>query len=208
MFKITAVGKLTTLHSFQYTDGQGPLAPLLQAANGAFYGTTFEGGNVGFEGCSGGCGTLFKIASGGAFATVHKFDFVDGGGLFSGLIQGTDGNLYGESPDGGAFRGSEIFELTLPRTLSTVYSFNPAVGSGGSTALVQGTGGKFYGTFGNPGAVFSFDMGLAPSVAFVIPAGKTGQSAQILGQDLTGATGVTFNGTQATSFRVVSDTHS
>jgi hypothetical protein len=50
-------------------------------------------------------------------------------------------------------------------------------------------------------------MGLGPFVAFVRPTGKVGQTAQILGQGLTGSTGVTFNGVAATSFSVVSDTY-
>jgi uncharacterized protein (TIGR03437 family) len=50
-------------------------------------------------------------------------------------------------------------------------------------------------------------MGLGPFVAFVIPTGKVGKSAQILGQGLTGTTSVTFNGVEAASFKVVSDTY-
>ena len=36
---------------------------------------------------------------------------------------------------------------------------------------------------------------------------KVGQSAQILGQGLTGTTAVTFNGVPASSFKIVSDTY-
>jgi hypothetical protein len=122
--------------------------------------------------------------------------------------QGSDGSIYGESPLGGTLGSGEIFKLSLPVTLTTEYSFDPASGGGGGdTAIVQGTDGKFYGTYGSPGSVFSLDMELNPLIAFVIPTGKVGQSAQILGQGLTGATSVTFNGVQATSFKVVSDTY-
>ncbi len=50
-------------------------------------------------------------------------------------------------------------------------------------------------------------MGLAPFVAFVRPTGPVGGPAQILGQGLTGTTSVTFNGIQATSFQVLTDTY-
>jgi hypothetical protein len=50
-------------------------------------------------------------------------------------------------------------------------------------------------------------MGLGPFVAFVRPSGAVGGSAQILGQGLTGATSVTFNGVAASSFTVVNDAY-
>jgi hypothetical protein len=56
------------------------------------------------------------------------------------------------------------------------------------------------------GSIFSLNMGLGPFVAFVVPVGAAGQSAQILGQGFTGTTAVTFNGVPATSFKVASDT--
>ena len=51
------------------------------------------------------------------------------------------------------------------------------------------------------------NIGLGPFVAFVQPAGRTGSTAQILGQGLTGTTAVAFNGVPATSFHVISDTY-
>jgi hypothetical protein len=53
----------------------------------------------------------------------------------------------------------------------------------------------------------SLDLGLGSSVAFVLPTGKTGQTAQILGQRLTGTMSMTFNGIAATKFTVGSDTY-
>ncbi len=203
VFKILPTGKFGSLHSFNFSDGGRPYAQLLQASSGAFYGTTFEGGDVGFHGCSNGCGTIFKISSQGAFGEVHKFHG-DGGNPESALIQATDGNIYGESPLAG---DGEIFKLTLPNSVVAEYDFTASSGGGGNTALVQSTDGKFYGTYGSPGAVFSFDVGLGPFIAFVIPTGKVGATVQILGQGLTGATSVTFNGIPAASFSIVSDTY-
>lgn len=47
VFKLTPSGALTTLHSFNGTDGSEPLAGLVQASNGALYGTTYIGGAKG-----------------------------------------------------------------------------------------------------------------------------------------------------------------
>ena len=53
-FKITAGGQLTTLHSFDGTDGEYPDGGLLQADNGSLYGTTSQGGSSGY-------GTVYSL---------------------------------------------------------------------------------------------------------------------------------------------------
>jgi hypothetical protein len=80
---------------------------------------------------------------------------------------------------------------------------------------VQDTNGTFYGTTINGGSsgncyqgcgtVFSLSLGLGPFVETRPTVGKVGTAVIILGTDLTGATGVSFNGTAAT-FKVVSST--
>jgi hypothetical protein len=93
-----------------------------------------------------------------------------------------------------------------------LYNFAQAIGQWPNAALLQHTNGLFYGVADiggtySEGSIYSLNMGLGPFVAFVRPTGKVGQTAQILGQGLTGSTGVTFNGVPATSFTVVSDTY-
>ena len=107
VFKITPSGTLTTLYSFcsksGCTDGGGPMATLVQAADGNFYGTTLVGGA---NSCSApytdGCGTIFKISPTGTLTTLHSFDGADGNFLQGGLVQATDGNFYGTTTFGGA----------------------------------------------------------------------------------------------------------
>jgi uncharacterized repeat protein (TIGR03803 family) len=81
IFKITPTGTLTTLHSFDYTDGANPGAALIQASDGNFYGTT--------------SGTIFKITPTGTLTTLHIG--VDG----NALVQASDGNFYGTTLHGG-----------------------------------------------------------------------------------------------------------
>jgi uncharacterized repeat protein (TIGR03803 family) len=115
VFKITASGVLTTLHSFcvsgpPCTDGHGLQAGLVQATNGNFYGGTGGGG-----GSSGqGSGTLFEITPTGTLSTLHVFDYADGAGVVAGLVQGTDGNFYGSTVEGGAYGVGTIFRLGSP----------------------------------------------------------------------------------------------
>ena len=58
IFKITPGGALTTLHSFDGTDGSYPFDALLQATDGTFYGTTSTNGAVGAV------GTVFSLSMG------------------------------------------------------------------------------------------------------------------------------------------------
>src|SRR5215469_17227708 len=84
VFKMTPAGALTTLYSFcsqpGCTDGNGPTAALVQAADGNFYGATGFGGTFGD-------GTVFRITASGNLTTLHVFDGMDGSAPNSGLFQ-------------------------------------------------------------------------------------------------------------------------
>jgi uncharacterized repeat protein (TIGR03803 family) len=212
IFEITTGGTLTTLYSFcaqtNCADGELPYARLLQASDGNIYGTTPSGG-------AHGSGTVFKLSPGGVFTTLYNFcsqtNCTDGAASYAELIQATDGNLYGTTQLGGANNLGTIFEITPTGTLTTLHSFDSAIGGDPIAGLVQGTDGSFYGTtaYGAGskigGTVFNLHTGLAPFVKTLEPSGKVGSSVTIFGNNLTSATGVTFNGTTA-AFTVVSST--
>ena len=203
IFKITPSGALTTLHRFDGTDGAYPDAQLIQAANGAIYGTTQEGGDAGN-------GLIFKITLSGTLTTLYTFGGPDGEDP-NGLVQATDGDFYGTTLGGGANFGGTIFKITPSGTLTTLYNnCNPGNGcaDGQYNGLFQATNGTFYGTTvdggtNGDGIVFSISVGLGPFVSLRTPFGKVGTVIDILGTDLTGATSVSFNGTGAV-FEVVS----
>ena len=46
LFKVTPGGALTALHTFAGSDGARPVAALIQATDGNFYGTTYAGGPI------------------------------------------------------------------------------------------------------------------------------------------------------------------
>jgi uncharacterized repeat protein (TIGR03803 family) len=203
IFRISPSGELTTIHSFNSTDGAEPFDKLVQGNDGSLYGNTNAGGDIACNPPNYGCGTVFKINSAG-LTTLHVFEGGgDGCAPYAGLIQATDGNFYGTS-----FCGN-IFQITSSGTLTTLFTFDGGIL--GFPGLVQATDGNFYGTTTLGGArgygtIYRLSTGLGPFVAFVRPAGKIGQTGGILGQGFTGTTRVTLNGISA-SFRVVSDTY-
>ena len=120
VFKITPDGTFTSLYSFctqdNCTDGSHPFyGSLVQASDGNLYGTTWIGGAGGGNRCSNSCGTIFRITLGGSFTTVHGFDFDDGQKPYAGMIQASDGNLYGTTSSGGS------------NDDGTIYAFNPGI---------------------------------------------------------------------------------
>lgn len=209
VFKLSLAGKLTTLHRFQLTDGANPAAPLLQGSNGIFYGSTQDGGEFGFI-CNFGCGTLFEITSTGTFTVLDRFLYTLGFAPYAGMIQATDGNLYGTTVAADGY--GSIYDLSPAGNVNVDYLFSGAPnGEFPYAGLVQASSGIFYGTniggTNTAGTAFSFDVGLGPFVAFIRSSGKVGATAKILGQGFTGTSSVTFNGVRATSYTVVSDTY-
>jgi uncharacterized repeat protein (TIGR03803 family) len=140
----------TTLHSFDGTDGAGPMAPLVQASNGKLYGTTSSGGASSL----GSYGTIFEITTSGTFATAHSFcvesGCPDGSSPHDGLVQAANGNLYGTTASGGVNCCGTIFKITPSGTLTTIESFAAEDGDGPdpTAGLVQAPSGLLYGTAG------------------------------------------------------------
>jgi uncharacterized repeat protein (TIGR03803 family) len=218
-FEITPGGKFTSLYSFcsltDCADGAYPNG-IVQAANGNFYGTTLGGHGD----CIYGCGIVFELTPSGKLTTLYQFcslaNCADGYNPRAGLVQGTDGNLYGTTYTGGANDAGTIFQITTSGTLTTLYSFCPqtgcADGSAPQASLIQGTDGDFYGTTSaggifecynelevpGCGVVFQLSTGLSPFIQSNPTFGKVGSHINIQGTNLSGTTSVTFNGTPAT----------
>jgi uncharacterized repeat protein (TIGR03803 family) len=128
VFKITPAGAQTVLYAFAggTTDGAGPDTAMIQGGDGNFYGTTNSGGDAS---CAGGCGTVFKITPAGAESVLYLFtaSAVEGAEEPgpSSLLQGSDGNFYGTTSDGGVFGFGTVFKLTPAGAETLLYSFNP-----------------------------------------------------------------------------------
>jgi len=174
VFEITPAGKLTTLYNFcalsGCVDGADVFAGLTLATDGYFYGVTAGGGD-GANCVYGGCGTVFKISPKRRLTSLYRFCLQSGcpdGNTPIGLVQATNGNLYGVTYYGGANGDSgTIFELTRDGKLTTLYSFCAQSGcidgKYPDAGLIQGRDGKLYGTtsYGgnsNEGTVFQITL--------------------------------------------------
>jgi uncharacterized repeat protein (TIGR03803 family) len=151
---------VTTLHSFctlwNCPDGAFPWAALVQATDGALYGTTY-----GIQGPT----TVFKITLDGTLTTLHTFNGSDGSEPYATLVQGSDWNLYGTTTGGGAKGQGTIFTITPEGMLTTLHSFDGDNDGSSPNGLVQASNGAFYGTTyaGGPyndGTVFELQVPL------------------------------------------------
>jgi uncharacterized repeat protein (TIGR03803 family) len=201
IFKLSLSGSI--LSKYNLVSGCSPNAPLVEAENGHYYGTTFIGGTNSM-------GTVFELGG------PVLYNFAGGtsdGESPNGMVQATDGVFYGLTSYGGAYQMGTFFKITTAGQYTHLYDLSASESAiWGMPGVMQHTNGMLYGVTGyggsqQNGTVFSMDIGQGPFVAFVRRSGRVGSTAQILGQGLTGATGVTFNGIPASSFSVVSDTY-
>lgn len=147
-FRMTINGALTPLYSFtDGHDGGFPEATLLQTHDGYLYGTTYEGGANGY-------GVIYRITTNGVLTSLYSFtNGNDGAAPVSGLLQTTDGNLYGTTEDGGANNYGVVFRFATNGVLTPLYSFTDGHdGAYPEGALVQGNDGNLYGTTYEGGA--------------------------------------------------------
>jgi uncharacterized repeat protein (TIGR03803 family) len=147
VFSLSTNGSFNSLVSLDYTAGAYPSNGLVQATDGAFYGTASSGGT------NGGWGTVFRLTADGTLTSLHSFNYEDGAYPVGGLVQATDGNLYGTTSQGGIGGQGTVFQITTNGRLTTLIWFNGTNGANPQGALIQARDGSFYGTaeFGRTG---------------------------------------------------------
>ena len=134
----------SVVYSFAATgDGTSPYGALLQASDGNLYGLTQSGG-------ANNAGVAFRLQINPTVTEtiLHTFGG-SGDGLhpFGGLIQASDGNLYGLTQLGGLHNFGILFKMTLTGTETILHSFG-ASGDGSQPygSLLQASNGGLYGT--------------------------------------------------------------
>jgi uncharacterized repeat protein (TIGR03803 family) len=108
--------RMSVLHSFSSSSGNGegwaPMAGLTADSAGNLYGTTYRGGEGGWD-----CGTVFKLSPGKnnkwAHTVLHSFDASQSEGCFplSGVVLDRAGNLYGTTEMGGDDTQGAVYEI-------------------------------------------------------------------------------------------------
>jgi uncharacterized repeat protein (TIGR03803 family) len=165
VIKITLTGQESTFWCFglgggsPLGDGAQPLAALIQAKDGTFYGTTAEGGLNNL-------GTVVSLTPAGKETLLHSFGEYgteDGTAPSAALTEGVDGNFYGTTRSGGTYNLGAVFRITPSGTEEVLYSFNGCdFGDCGVTGSKDGvmplapltlaSDGSFYGTTVGGGA--------------------------------------------------------
>jgi uncharacterized repeat protein (TIGR03803 family) len=147
IFNITTGGTLTSLYSFcqpPCANGFRPTSGLIQDIDGNFYGATTLGGAY-YQ------GTVYKVNIDGEVSSLysfchHRHQRCPDGNSPSGLVQGSDGNFYGTTLNGGANNYGTVFRITPSGKLTTIYSFDVFGGNSPIAGLFQAADGNFYGT--------------------------------------------------------------
>jgi len=143
----TAQPAVTTLVSFNGTNGDEPLGNLVADSAGNLFGTTDAGGTSS-------AGTVFEIARtatgyAGTPTTLVSFNETDGANPQAGLVIDANGDLFGTTS--WQFTGGTAFEIAktaggYASTPTTLVSFNGADGAVPSSTLIADANGDLFGT--------------------------------------------------------------
>jgi len=163
----------TVLYNFDcFSTGKNPYGGVTLDNSGNLYGTTVAGGSGGE--CSGdGCGVVYELTkSGDNWSETVLYNFTggdDGFGPGSAVVFDTAGNLYGTTPDGGAYEAGVVYQLSPGQqqwNFAVIHPFtggdDGAVGSLGP--LLVDASGNLYGVTelgGMNGAGVAFSLAKA-----------------------------------------------
>ena len=139
----TVVRAFTTAPS----DGNKPAGPLFLGSDGALFGTTVAGGQ--FQ-----TGTVYRLTRDGSeFSILHAFEAsgADGVNPETGVIEASDGLLYGMTRGGGPSDGGTIYRVDksgIPTSYQVLRQFgaNPTGGTKPKGRLIEAADGYLYGT--------------------------------------------------------------
>jgi len=144
VFRMTAAGAITVLHTFMSTDGASPAGGLALGPDGAFYGTTYGGGDYGL-------GVAFRIDASGTLSVLHSFGGPAGEGAspyLGALALGPDGSFYGTTSRGGASGHGTLFRMTPSGQVTVLHAFAGGAADGATPrgGVAFASDGNLYGT--------------------------------------------------------------
>ena len=165
--------RLTTLG---YVGGF-PYAGLVQATDGNFYGTTYVGGgNNNANQCqNNGCGSIFEITPVGTITTLYSFcsqtGCVDGVSPSAGLMQATNGSLYGTTTGGGTSGIGTVFSLNVG--LGPFVETRPTSAKVGAIVTILGNNLKPVSNVAFNGTAAVFTVVSSSKITATVPNGAT-----------------------------------
>ncbi len=152
VFKVDPTGKETVLFSFNGSDGLdglNPVGAIVEDTQGNLYGATESGGH----GVVGGNGVVFELTKKGKEKVLHRFAASGKSGYYpeGGVVQDSQGNLYGTTLRGGvplpgSFSCGTVFQIAKGGKEILLHSLTG--GSDGAfpyAGLVQDAQGNLYG---------------------------------------------------------------
>ena len=158
-------GTITTLASFNTSNGAYALSGVVLDSGGNLFGTTMQGGAYGD-------GTVFEVQKGsGSITTLATFAGGNGTGPSnnSGVMLDSSGDVFGTTSDGGQFNDGTLFEVQKGSgAITTIITFNGTNGGDPQASVIADNSGNLFGTtFGagasNGGTVFEV-TGISPAV--------------------------------------------
>lgn len=198
VFRVAPDGSgYAVLHRF--TPWAFPFAGLLPGSDGLLYGTTRQGGN--------GPGTVYRLRPDGTdFEIVHAFTGEVNAGFApeAGVIEGTDGFLYGTTYLGNNDAAGTVFRVAKDGSdFEVLYTFGLTAGDGRNPdgPVVQGPDGALYGTtrWGgsqNYGTIFRLDPNAPGETRFSLlhsfEGGPTDGREPLTGGLMVGADGLLY----------------
>lgn len=209
--------KFQQLHDFacqQTGDPCLPQAEMILGKDGALYGTTYRA-----YGLANGDpdGAVFKVSqSGKSFKVVHGLvPATDGCWVDAGVVQASDGELYGAASWCGPHDAGTLFRVSPSgRNFEVLHAFDTSVEPGGypSSTLIQASDGWLYGTadaFRGAGSVFRMSLDGVLQFIATLPAelGAFGRCGVIEGSDglLYGMTCPSFTNEAGAAFSMSKD---
>ena len=165
----------TTVHTFGDSTGTAndPSSGIILASDGKLYGTALSGG-------ANKTGAVFRCdRNGSGFQIIHDFgpgeDGFGSGGPLAGVLEASDGKLYGATLGGGTNHAGTIYCLNRDGSgFQVIHDFERSTNDYGADIygeLIEGTDGLLYGTTRSGGA---FDNGTVFRIA------KDGSAFEVL----------------------------
>ena len=175
VFKITPSDQYIVLHSFDGaddTDGEYPRSAPTLANDGNLYGTTTNGSNN---------GNIYQITPEGTYTSIYSFcnaSSCNASGAAYGLLQGTDGILYGAATNGGTTGDGIVYSFS--NHLSPLVKTVPLAAAVGARVIILGNGLTGSTSVRFNGVSAAFTVNSDTYITATVPRGATTGTVQVI----------------------------